>query len=73
VIHDGPSRRIGRDRQFTHLGSRVLFEPEIALGLRASERLSIEASWMHISHARLFSAQNPGLDMIGLRLSWKVR
>jgi len=73
VIHDGDTRRIepatGRDRG---LGSLVLFEPEIGLGWRAGEGLSIEASWMHISHAQLFdSDQNPGIDMIGLRLNWK--
>ena len=73
VVHDGRNRRIdpvsGRDRG---LGSRVLFEPEIAVGWRASKQLSLEASWMHISHAQLFdSNQNPGIDMIGLRLNWK--
>lgn len=73
VVHDGDTRRIdpatGRDRG---LGSRVLFKPELAVGWRASERLSVEASWMHISHAQLFdSNQNPGIDMMGLRLNWK--
>ena len=57
----------GRDRG---LGSRVLFEPELALGWRASERLAVEARWMHISHAQLFDGkQNPGFDMMGLRLN----
>jgi lipid A 3-O-deacylase len=72
VVHDGDTRRIepgsGRDRG---LGSRVLFEPEVGLGWRANERLSIEASWMHVSHALLFGEQNPGIDMMGLRLNWK--
>lgn len=73
VVHDGDNRRIervsGRDRG---LGSRVLFEPELAVGWRASDRLALEASWMHVSHAQLFDAdQNPGIDMMGLRLNWK--
>ncbi|MEZ5742203.1 MAG: acyloxyacyl hydrolase [Sphingomonadaceae bacterium] len=74
AIHDGPSRRFnpvtGRE---TDLGSRVLFEPEIGLGYRINERLSAEAHWMHVSHAQLLnSGQNPGLDMIGLRLNYRL-
>ena len=49
------------------LGSRVLFEPELALGWRATERLSLELSWIHMSHAQLAGRQNPGLSDIGLR------
>lgn len=70
VVHDGDLHRPdpvnGRDRG---LGSRVLFEPEIGLGWRASEQLSVEASWMHVSHGLLFGKQNPGIDMVGLRLN----
>ena len=71
VIHDGPSERYSPvDGKRTDLGSRVLFAPEIAVGTRLSQRLSIEASWVHISHARLFNRQqNPGIDMMGLRLN----
>lgn len=71
IVHDGPSERFDPvSRKRTDLGSRVLFEPELAIGARVSERVSIEASWVHISHARLFNAgQNPGIDMIGLRLN----
>ena len=75
VVHDGPSYRVntaGDTR--TDLGSRVLFEPEIALGTRLTDRISIEASWVHISHARLFdSGQNPGIDMFGVRLGYRLR
>lgn len=74
VIHDGPSYRVnaaGDTR--TDLGSRVLFEPEIAVGTRLTDRIAIEASWVHISHARLFDGgQNPGIDMIGLRLGYAL-
>ncbi len=72
VVHDGPSRRVSGGRR-TELGSRVLFEPEIALGYRVSRRVSVEASWMHISQGRLFnSRQNPGIDMIGARINLRL-
>ena len=50
-------------------GSRILFEPEVGIGARLNERLTIEASWVHLSHATLFSGQNPGIDNIGARLN----
>lgn len=53
-------------------GSRVLFEPELAVGVQASPRLGVEASWVHMSHAQLFGRQNPGIDNIGVRLNWKL-
>ena len=39
------------------------------MGARINDRLSIEASWVHMSHAQLFSGQNPGIDNLGVRLS----
>ena len=57
----------------TDLGSRVLFEPEVGIGYQLSERLAVEAAWVHISHAQLFSRQNPGMDSVGIRLSWRIR
>ncbi|MGE5562994.1 MAG: acyloxyacyl hydrolase [Bacillota bacterium] len=50
-------------------GSRVLFEPELAVGAQVNSRLSIEASWVHMSHAQLFGRQNPGIDNLGVRLN----
>jgi hypothetical protein len=50
-------------------GSRVLFEPELAVGTQVNRRLSIEASWVHMSHAQLFARQNPGIDNLGVRLN----
>ena len=50
-------------------GSRVLFEPEVGIGARINPRLSIEASWVHMSHATLFSRENPGIDNLGMRLT----
>ena len=74
VLHNAPSSRSNPATGLrTDLGSRVLFEPEIALGLNLAPRVSIEASWVHISNARLFnSRQNPGIDMIGLRANLKL-
>lgn len=74
VVHDGPAVRYNPGLGvYTDLGSRVLFEPEIAIGAQLSPRWSIEASWVHVSHAQLFDGQqNPGLDMIGIRLSHRL-
>ncbi|MGX7894063.1 acyloxyacyl hydrolase [Tsuneonella sp. HG222] len=74
VVHDGPSNRVDlATMRHTELGSRVLFEPEIALGARLSQRVSLEASWVHISQARLFnSRQNPGIDIMGVRLNYAL-
>jgi lipid A 3-O-deacylase len=69
IVNDAPRRRVGAKGLRTDLGSPVLFEPEIALGARLSPEVAIEASWVHISGARLFnSRQNPGIDMMGVRL-----
>ena len=53
-------------------GSRVLFEPELAVGTRINDRMTIEASWVHMSTAQLFGKQNPGIDNFGVRLSVKI-
>lgn len=73
AIHDGPKERFAEDGRRTDLGSRVLFEPEIGVGMNIAPRVSVEAHWSHISGARLFnSEQNPGLDMIGARINMKL-
>ena len=53
-------------------GSRILFEPELSIGTRLSDRLTVEASWVHMSHATLFSGQNPGIDNIGARINFRL-
>ncbi len=50
-------------------GSRILFAPEVGIGFQATDRLSVEASWVHLSHAQLFGRQNPGMDNFGVRLN----
>jgi len=74
VVHDGPELRVNPATGLrTDLGSRVLFEPEIGVGYRFSERASVEAHWMHISQGQIFdSDQNPGIDMIGVRVNWRL-
>lgn len=67
AVNNGP-RRAYRHGQRVDLGSPITFEPELALGWRINERFRIEASWVHLSHATLFSRQNRGMDSMGLRL-----
>lgn len=71
AIHDGSAANFTR-RDRLAFGSRILFEPEIAVGAELNERVSVEASWVHLSHAQLFGTQNPGIDNIGLRLNWRL-
>ena len=73
AVHTGSTRdytRPGSDR--IDFGSRVLFEPELGVGFRISERATVEASWVHMSHAQLFSPQNPGIDNFGARVSFRL-
>lgn len=71
AVHTGPGRVVPGDDRID-FGSRILFAPELGLGIRLGERASIEASWVHLSHAQLFGPQNPGLDTIGVRLNFKL-
>lgn len=72
AVHTGSAAKY--DNPFNdkiEFGSRILFEPELGIGFTASERMSIEASWVHMSHATLFARQNPGIDNIGARINFK--
>jgi len=71
AVHNGSAGNFQRTDKIA-FGSRVLFEPEVGIGARLSDRATIEASWVHMSHAQLFGRQNPGIDNIGARLSWKL-
>ena len=71
AIHNGATDKFTRPDRIA-FGSRVLFEPELGLGAEVNDRLSIEASWVHMSHAQLFGRQNPGIDNIGMRLNFKL-
>ncbi|HEU0134904.1 MAG TPA: acyloxyacyl hydrolase [Allosphingosinicella sp.] len=72
AVHSGPGRVVPGDDRID-FGSRILFAPELGLGAQISDRLSVEASWVHLSHAQLFSRQNPGIDTIGVRLNYRLR
>jgi hypothetical protein len=50
-------------------GSRVLFEPELGIGVEVAPRISVEASWVHMSHAQLVGKENPGIDNLGVRVN----
>jgi hypothetical protein len=73
AVHDAPGYRVGPGGLRTDFGSRVLFEPELAIGTTILPRVTAEAAWVHLSHAQIFSRQNPGLDMIGLRVNVRLR
>lgn len=72
AIHDGPSR-VARGVDRINFGSRILFAPEIGVGVQLNEQVSAEASWVHLSHAKLFGPQNPGMDSIGVRVNYRFR
>ena len=70
AVHTGSSGNF--DNRFNdkiEFGSRILFEPEVGIGVRLAPRITAEASWVHLSHAQLFGKQNPGIDNIGVRVN----
>ena len=71
AIHNGSAGDFYRTDKIA-FGSRVLFEPELAVGTRINGRLSVEASWVHMSHAQLFSHENPGIDNLGVRMNLRL-
>lgn len=53
-------------------GSHVLFKPEMAVGYEFSDRLALEASYVHLSNGQIFhQGKNQGLDDAGARLVWR--
>ena len=70
AIHNGSAANFeDPTNDKVEFGSRVLFEPELGVGARLSERMTVEASLVHLSHAQFFGKQNPGIDNLGVRLS----
>ena len=72
AIHSGSAANF--DNPFNdrvEFGSRVLFEPEVGIGARINERMTIEASLVHLSQGQIFGRQNPGIDNIGVRLNYR--
>jgi hypothetical protein len=69
-----PAERLKREsdrRDQLDLGSRVLFQPELSIGYRATERFSFELSWIHLSHAKLAGSYNPGVADVGVRILYR--
>jgi lipid A 3-O-deacylase len=71
AVHTRSSHGV-RNGLRTDLGSRILFEPELGLGYQLDDRIALEATWVHVSHAQLLSRQNTGMDSIGVRLSFRL-
>lgn len=71
AIHNGSADKFFRTDKIA-FGSRVLFEPELAVGTQLNSRLSVEASWVHMSHAQLFGGENPGIDNLGVRMNLRL-
>ncbi|PZR33410.1 acyloxyacyl hydrolase [Caulobacter segnis] len=67
-----PEERARRTYLYYHridFGSKVLFEPELALGYQVSDRVSVELSYTHLSNGQIFhQGKNQGLDDAGVRL-----
>jgi lipid A 3-O-deacylase len=71
AVHTGSARNFqDPSNGKVEFGSRVLFAPELGLGIQLNDRLSVEASWVHLSHAQLFGRQNPGIDNVGVRVNF---
>ena len=74
AVHTGSAaNKFDPSNDDIEFGSRVLFEPELGIGARVNDRLTCEASWVHMSHAQLFGRQNSGIHNLGMRLTWKLR
>ena len=73
AVHSGSARNFDDPTDDeVEFGSRVLFAPELGIGAELTERLTIEACIVHLSHAQIFGRQNPGIDNIGVRLTFDL-
>ncbi len=69
AVHTGSAGNFQRPDKIA-FGSRILFAPELGIGTQVNDRLSVEASWVHMSHGQLFGRQNPGIDNVGVRVNF---
>lgn len=67
-VHDGPDGDVQKEPDRIYFGSRVLIASEAAAGVRLNEDWAAEAAYFHLSHGGLAGDQNPGLDVISVRL-----
>lgn len=65
---DEVQRRYAIYHRRTAFGSKVLFNPNAAIGVRLTPKWAVELAWEHYSHRQLFSDTNPGIDNVGVRL-----
>ena len=72
AIHSGVMPVYDANGRRLDLGSRITFEPELAIGYRIGRRAAIEGVVVHLSHAQLFAHQNPGMDSVGLRFTYRL-
>jgi hypothetical protein len=74
AIHTGSAANFQDDtNDHLEFGSRILFEPELGIGARINDRMTIEASWVHMSNGQIFDRdQNPGIDNLGVRFAFKL-
>jgi hypothetical protein len=62
-------RRLALYNTRIDFGSKLLFNPEIALGVRLNDRWAVEFSYTHLSNGQIFhTGKNQGLDDAGARL-----
>ncbi|MFD1788992.1 acyloxyacyl hydrolase [Sphingomonas floccifaciens] len=52
----------------TDFGSRIVFNPNLSVGIRIDRAWAVEATWEHLSHGRMFGPTNDGIDNLGVRL-----
>jgi lipid A 3-O-deacylase len=71
AVHTGSADKFEREDRVA-FGSRLLFQPEVGIGMDVNDRLSVEASLVHLSHGQFFGGQNPGIDNLGVRLNLKL-
>ena len=71
AVHDGSASKVDLPDRLA-LGSRVVLAPELAIGAQVTDRIGVEASWVHFSHAQLAGKQNPGIDNVGVRLNVRL-
>ena len=71
AVHNGSTEDFELEDRIA-FGSRILIESEVGIGARLNDRLTVEASLVHLSHAQVFGGQNPGIDNIGVRVNLKL-
>jgi len=62
--------RLFVEENFKPMGSRFLFHPSLALGVRVTSHWAVEGVWNHFSNAGL-GRTNPGMDDFGGRLVFR--